>query len=112
MGAQTADEFMETSGLAGITRVMFNMPRVKVFFPVYGLYFAVRKVQIRERYATVRAVLRAVELVARHALAYHVVHDLGAPQATVADVQAHLHNTVMCRMLCKRAGGANHVYVR
>ena len=111
LGEQTASEFI-AGGLMGATRVLFHTPHIKVFFPVSGLYFAVRKVELRERQATVRAILRAVESVARQAAAFHLARDLGWNHSTTVDVQEQLRDVVVCRLLCKRAGGANHVYVR
>ena len=111
IGVLPASEFIKSSGLARAAHVVFKTPRVKVFFPVLGLYFAVRKVELRERHATVRAILRAVEGVARQAAAFHIVRDLAHPHASAGEVQALLRDLAVCHLLCKRTGGANHVYV-
>ena len=110
VGQQSADEFMAASGIEA-RRVLFHSPMVKIFVPVHGLYFAVRKVELKEKQATVRAILRAVETVWRQAAALHVVSDLGRPHATAVDVRDQLADVAVCRLLCKRAGGANHIFL-
>ena len=112
LGQQSAGEFLAGSGVVDGARWLFNAPQIKLFFPVQGLYFAVRRVNLREKRATVRAILRAVETFARQAIAFHLVRYVGQRHATAAEVQAQLQGLAVCRLLCKRAGGANHVYVQ
>ena len=74
-------------------------------------YFLGRYVTIRGT-ATLARVLHAIETVAAQAIAWHLVEELGWRSVTYADVRRCLRDYVVCRLLCRRSGGDNRVYVR
>ena len=132
LGSQTADAFLATADLQRpATDVIFHSRKVRIFFPVVPAlmpgeahsggpgagvdgdapYFAVRSTTLRGA-PTLAWVLRAVEVVAAQAMALHLDSDLGRPGATYGDARRCLRNYVACRLLCRRVGGGNHVYVR
>jgi len=106
---QTADDFCNHSGMMGSMRVLFRTSHIKMFIPVYTHYYVTRTVRLRGQ-ATVRAIMRALHDFARKAYAFYIVNDLGqkAYENTVSEMMQSLH---ISRLLCRRTGGSNQVYV-
>lgn len=118
MGHQTAEEFIAGRAgfrLKGAFDILFHTGRIKVFFPISAgkpaPYNATKSVTIKAQ-ATLARVLVAVENCVHHAMAAHLVKDLGRPSVTLGEVRHALEHVVVCHLVCTRAGGWNHVYVR
>lgn len=120
MGHQTAEAFVAGRagfGLRGAEDRLFHTGRIKVFFPIPAdartpvPYNATKSLTIKAQ-ATLARVLGAVETCVRHSMAAHLLKDLGRPSVTLDDVQLALKDVVVCHLVCTRAGGWNHVYVR
>lgn len=136
IGEQRAEAFVATQPpLRRVHDVIFKSPKVRIFFPVMpGLmpedgrraaagylyapaaaaaapYFAVRSMSLRGA-PTLTRILRAVEVVAAQAIALHLEADLGRPKPTYGEVRRLLKDYVVCRLLLRRVGGGNHIYVR
>ena len=106
---QTADEFCNKSGMMGSMRVLFRTSQIKMFIPVYNHYYATRTVRLRGQ-ATVKAIMRALQEFAHKAFAYYIINDLGQKpyEQTVGEMMQSLR---ISRLLCRRIGGSNQVYV-
>lgn len=107
--SQTADEFCSNSGIMGSSQVLFRNPQIKMFIPVQTHYYATRIVRLRGQ-ATVKSILRAIYEFARKAYAYYIVNELGQ-KPYVHSVMSLMHGMYVARLLCRRVGGSNHVYV-
>ena len=106
---QGADDFCNRSGMMGSMRVLFRTPQIKMFVPVYTHYYVTRTVRLRGQ-ATVRAIMRALHDFARKAYAFYVVNDLGQKPYEQL-VNEMMQNLYIGRLLCRRTGGSNQVYV-
>ena len=96
---------------------MFHSKKIKVFFPIVdasltdGTYYATKSLSMTAL-PTLERVLETVQLCAYHAVANHLIKDRFSKKVTVGDIQSVLDHIVCCHLVCTRAGGWNHVYVR
>ena len=135
IGQQSADQYLAAADLPLARAELFHSPKVRIFFPIVpklfpedvrasataasmpgddadAPYFCARSMTLRGNRPTLARVLRAVQAVAAQAVALHLDADLGRPGATYGDVKRCLKDYAICRLLCRRVGGGNHVYVR
>lgn len=118
MGQQTAAEFVKGRNgfpLKGANDQLFHTGRIKVFFPIVdGNYYASKSLTIKVN-PTLARVLDTVQICAYHSVADHLVKNksmLKGEKVTFGEVLEALNRTVSCHLVCSRAGGWNHVYVR
>jgi hypothetical protein len=117
LGKESPSEFAARTRVVGMQDKLFNSNVVKIFYPIQdrgggqGSYFAVRQVTLHGNATTAR-VLCAIEQTAALATAYHMRNDLGVDMPVFEDIKRRLEGAVVCYLMCKRAGGGNHVYVR
>lgn len=111
LGRETADAFAARHGLANLDDVFFNGSTVRVFFPVTAGGYYVTKTFKRLGKIRLLRILECVEQAAVLATAYYLTHDAGRPAVTNAEVGKALQAVKVCKLMLRRSGGGNQVYV-
>lgn len=112
LGVQSADEFakgLDQNDVVGIFFPTRRFKSIKVFFPIAGRYFAMRKVP-STTYINLLRLLRHIQYAAETGMAYHMTrYQPGVTKADVtADaVRAALRGTAVCDCRISR----NNVFV-
>lgn len=109
---QTADQFAEADGgLSDLRSVFFSTEVVRVFVPISETTMVVRPVRLHAP-VTLMKVLRAVEASMEAAAAEALRQRYLVTAVTKLEALQELKHVTVCNFVIRRAGGANHLYVR
>lgn len=110
LGSESADQFAaKHGGLAETGSVLFNNPRLRIFFP-YSEGYAVRRITVTKPVTLIK-VLREVDATAVQTVAKHLLDNEGVRVVTEADADAVLRGASICDLRMQRIGGGNQVHV-
>lgn len=110
LARHSSDQFVE-AGLSGAHDIFFFGTTLRVYFPIRDMYYVVRTFR-DEGALTLATILQCVERAAASSVSFYLQRELGVEAVTLADISDALRAVAVCRLLIRRTGGANHVYVR